>query len=99
MLYTYTAMTEGWNNGKWALFKCPLCGSNGYVEVRVQKPNGHWYITEFYQCCHCSVMFRDPVLFTQCRVDKANVNRGPQGAYTGGSAAPPVKPQTDCRDP
>ena len=59
-------MSEGWKNGYWELFKCPLCGSTKYVEVRVQRPNGMWYTTAFYQCFHCTVMFRDPVLFTKC---------------------------------
>ena len=75
-------MSEGWKNGRWAAFKCPLCGSGQYVEVRVQKPNGHWYKTEFLQCAHCSVMFRDPVMFTQCRYDTSNIERTPGGAHT-----------------
>jgi DNA-directed RNA polymerase subunit RPC12/RpoP len=46
-------------------FKCPLCGSNGYVRVRVKKPDGSWYTTEFYKCASCTAMFTDPVEFTK----------------------------------
>ena len=42
------AFCEGWENGRWTRFKCPLCGSTSYVQVRVQKPNGDWYLTEFF---------------------------------------------------
>jgi rRNA maturation protein Nop10 len=28
---------------RYTLFKCPLCGADGYVPVRVKKPNGDWY--------------------------------------------------------
>jgi hypothetical protein len=48
-------VSEGWKNGRWTLFKCPLCGSESYVQVRVQKPIGDWYLTEFFQCFDCSV--------------------------------------------
>jgi hypothetical protein len=70
-----------WKNGYWELFKCPLCGSAKYVEVRVQRPSGHWYTTAFYQCFGCSTMFRDPVLFTKCKVDTANVELRPTAVY------------------
>jgi hypothetical protein len=43
-----------------------VCGSNKYVEVRVQRPGGNWYTTPFYQCFHCTVMFKDPISFTKC---------------------------------
>jgi hypothetical protein len=72
---------SGWKNGYWELFKCPLCGSSKYVEVRVQRPSGHWYTTAFYQCFSCSVMFRDPVLFSKCMVSTANDECTPAGAY------------------
>lgn len=49
-LYAYPDMSDGWNNGRWELFRCPLCGSAKYVEVRVQRPSGQWYVTPFYQC-------------------------------------------------
>ena len=70
-----------WKNGRYTLFCCPLCGGSKYVEVRVQRPNGHWYTTAFYECFHCSVMFRDPVSFTRCQVDTLNDERTPGGAH------------------
>jgi len=54
-----------WDGDRYTEFKCPLCGSDGYTRVTVKKPNGHWYVTEFYHCFGCSVMFTDPVKFTQ----------------------------------
>jgi hypothetical protein len=57
-------MSEGWKDGRFELFKCPLCGDGRYVEVRVQRPSGIWYVTPFLQCVGCTVMFRDPVSFS-----------------------------------
>jgi predicted RNA-binding Zn-ribbon protein involved in translation (DUF1610 family) len=54
-----------WDGDRYAKFLCPLCGSDGYTRVTVKKPNGHFYVTEFYHCFGCSVMFTDPVKFTQ----------------------------------
>jgi predicted RNA-binding Zn-ribbon protein involved in translation (DUF1610 family) len=54
-----------WSGNRYTQFKCPLCGSDGYTRVRVKKADGSWYITEFYHCFGCSVMFTDPVQFTQ----------------------------------
>lgn len=59
-------MSQGWDKqGHWELFKCPLCGSTKYVEVRVQRPGGNWYTTPFYKCFRCTAMFTDPLLFTR----------------------------------
>ena len=77
--YLLNAFCEGWENGRWTRFKCPLCGSTSYVQVRVQKPNGDWYLTEFFQCFDCSVMFKAPQLFSRCdssRLDP-DLMRGP----------------------
>jgi hypothetical protein len=83
-------MSEGWKNGYWALFKCPLCGSTKYIQVRVKKPNGHWYTTEFYECCSCSVMFRDPVSFARCRVP--GVEKPSESTWGSGAASYEVNP-------
>lgn len=77
-------MSHGWKDGYWELFRCPLCGSDKYVEVRVQRPSGHWYTTAFYQCFGCSVMFRDPVLFARCKADTANDDLRPHNVYAVG---------------
>jgi hypothetical protein len=75
-------MSEGWKNGRYTAFRCPLCASRKYVPVVVQKSNGHWYTTDFFQCFHCTVMFRDPISFTFCRVDTRNDERTPGGAHS-----------------
>jgi transcription elongation factor Elf1 len=82
---------DPWKNGFWSRFSCPLCGSRKYVRVRVQKQSGHWYVTEFYECFACSVMFRDPVLFTRCRVDTLNDERTPGRAH-GADPQEPASP-------
>lgn len=56
-----------WNSDRYAEFLCPLCGTDAYTRVTVQKPNGQYYVTEFYHCFGCSVMFTNPVSFTQQR--------------------------------
>jgi len=76
--YIITAM---WRSGKYEKFRCPLCGSPGYMEVRVRKSNGNWYTTEFFQCAHCTVMFRDPVLFTRHKSGSPNERYSPGGAH------------------
>ena len=50
MLYSYTAVAEGWKDGRFERFKCPVCGDRRYVEVRVQRPGELWYVTPFYEC-------------------------------------------------
>ena len=64
-----------WGNDYYAAFECPLCGSNGYVRVRVKKPDGSWYTTEFYKCAGCTAMFTDPADFTNQKGTK--YRRGP----------------------
>src|SRR6476660_3352811 len=83
LLYTHTAMSEGWKDGRFELFKCPLCGDSRYVEVRVQRPGGQWYVTPFLQCVGCTVMFRDPVSFSGSRVpnDPKTGGMRPIGRY------------------
>jgi transcription elongation factor Elf1 len=72
-----------WRNGVYTAFKCPLCGSGKYVQVRVQKANGNWYTTEFYKCFHCTVMFHDPVLFTWQESSSVTDKYSADGAYRG----------------
>ena len=56
-----------WEEDIYGKFICPLCKSDRYVRVKVQKPNGHWYTTEFYKCFGCSVMFADARDFSNCK--------------------------------
>lgn len=45
-------------------FKCPLCQGHRCDLVIVKRPDGSDYVTSFYACLTCSVMFRDPRRFT-----------------------------------
>jgi hypothetical protein len=44
-------------------FRCPLCRTEYYTRVRVKRANGTIYVTEFFACLGCTVMFRDPGRF------------------------------------
>jgi uncharacterized C2H2 Zn-finger protein len=46
-------------------FECPTCGYRRYQRVVVNDRAGGPYETEFYACASCTVMFTDPVSFTQ----------------------------------
>ena len=45
-------------------FVCPICASINWRQVVVGRPDGSRYVTDFAECCGCSVMFRKPELFT-----------------------------------
>lgn len=45
-------------------FRCPICRSRYFSPVRVRRPDGSMYQTDFYECTGCTVMFRDCVRFT-----------------------------------
>lgn len=61
-------------------FCCPLCNCSKFVRVRVRRPNGDWYVTEFYECFGCSVMFTDPEKFSGNILAGDGVDRTPRGA-------------------
>ena len=45
-------------------FRCPICGADRYQPVVVNRPSRRdLYHTEFFECCGCSAMFRDPKRF------------------------------------
>lgn len=48
-------------------FRCPLCGSTAYDYVFVKRSDGSILRTQTCQCGGCSVMFKDPVKFTEQR--------------------------------
>jgi hypothetical protein len=50
-------------------FNCPLCGSNNCRFVSIRDPNGTWFVTEFFQCVGCSVMFTNPAEFSRLTRD------------------------------
>lgn len=45
-------------------FHCPVCGSEGYVYVTTERPDGSRRATSLFQCCGCSTAFTDPEKFT-----------------------------------
>lgn len=59
-------------------FRCQVCGCEKYVQVRVRRPSGDWYVTAFYECFACSVMFLDPEKFSDPRGAGDGVDRSPR---------------------
>ncbi|HEY6641069.1 hypothetical protein [Povalibacter sp.] len=45
-------------------FRCPLCKSVSCQRVTVPRANGTTYVTAFYACTICTVMFLDPLALT-----------------------------------
>jgi hypothetical protein len=50
-------------------FMCPTCKCINFKDVVVPRGNGY-YRTAFFECCSCSVMFRDPAKFSVDRDEK-----------------------------
>lgn len=52
-------------------FFCPLCRSNHYMLVSVtsQKSGARAIVDGLFQCAGCTVVFTDPVAFTQLMSD------------------------------
>lgn len=59
-------------------FRCPICHAERYVPLRVRRPDGSWYRTEFWECFGCSVMFADPVKFAGNLVANDGKDRAPR---------------------
>jgi hypothetical protein len=51
-------------------FMCPICSHINFTDVVVPRGEGV-YRTAFFECCGCSVMFRDPAKFSVDRDEKA----------------------------
>jgi len=49
-------------------WRCPLCDGTAYCQVEVSRESGKRYMTEFYECVGCTVMFRHPGRFTRLGV-------------------------------
>jgi hypothetical protein len=64
-------------------FRCQLCGSGFFRPVAVPRPDGSRYLTSFYECAGCSVMFVDPRAFN------ANEPGPPRSDGAKPAAAPP----------
>jgi hypothetical protein len=46
-------------------WRCPVCNANAYRQTLVARPNGQTYLTEFFECAGCTLMFRHPGRFTR----------------------------------
>jgi hypothetical protein len=46
-------------------FRCPLCRGVTCERVVVKRPNGTAYVTAFFSCTVCTLMFRDPLALTR----------------------------------
>ena len=46
-------------------FRCPLCRGVTCERVIVKRPNGTSYVTAFFSCTVCTLMFRDPLALTR----------------------------------
>jgi hypothetical protein len=51
-------------------FRCPLCRSVSCERVVVRRAKAAPYMTPFYSCTTCTVMFRDPIAFTRGYEDR-----------------------------
>jgi hypothetical protein len=45
-------------------FRCPICDFDAYCRVVVIRPNHSRYVTSFYKCGGCQVMFANPKTFS-----------------------------------
>jgi hypothetical protein len=51
-------------------FRCPLCRSVKYERIVVKGRAGSSYVTDFFRCCTCTVMFMNPLAFTHGYEDR-----------------------------
>jgi hypothetical protein len=63
-------------------FRCPLCRGVTCERVVVRRPNGSTYMTSFYSCTVCTVMFRDPLALTRGFEDRPRTDPKPPGKAT-----------------
>lgn len=62
-------------------FRCPICRGVTCERVAVRRPNGSTYMTSFYSCTVCTVMFRDPLALTRGYEDRPRTS--PRSAAKG----------------
>jgi len=46
-------------------FRCRICAATTYERVVVMRESGQPYLTKFFACMGCSVMFGDPLRFSE----------------------------------
>lgn len=49
-------------------FECPVCGADGFREVKVRRRDGTLRLTQAYECKGCSTMFGSRERFTKHRL-------------------------------
>jgi hypothetical protein len=54
-------------------FQCRVCGFERYHQITVSRKNGAQYVTSFYACSRCSVMFLNPHQFNSFSDESPNV--------------------------
>lgn len=84
MLYIYTGLHMP---DKQDYFRCPLCRSVSCGRLVVKRRNGSDYVTPFYHCNTCTIVFLDPLSVTRGFEDrpksiKANVVEPPYKAWS-----------------
>jgi hypothetical protein len=57
-----------------AQWRCRICDSDSYHQVAVLRSNGTRYLTSFFACSGCSVMFLNDTTFNALHV--ATVSAG-----------------------
>jgi hypothetical protein len=45
-------------------FRCPICSFDAYCRIIVIRPDHSRYVTSFYRCGGCQVMFYNPQTFS-----------------------------------
>ena len=46
-------------------WRCPLCNGTTYSQIEISRQGGRKYVTDFYECSGCTVMFRHPGRFAR----------------------------------
>lgn len=68
-------------------FRCPLRRSVSCERVVIKRRNAPDYVTAFFSCTTCTVMFLDPLAFTRGFEDRPRspVEISREGSYTAWS--------------
>jgi hypothetical protein len=63
-------------------FVCPICAYDAYCRIIVKRADHSRYVTQFYRCGGCQVMFHNPRTFS---ADPQSLRRRP---LKGGTPRP-----------
>ena len=62
-------------------WRCPLCNATAYRQTLVGRPghpDGRPYLTEFFECTGCTVMFRHPNRFARLGIPTGGIDLEPR---------------------